>query len=144
MTDPHCIFCRIMQEDIPYKFYENEHFIALLDVNPLVPGHSILVPKKHYSNCTDFPPETAQLYLFSVQAVIAILEENLDKAEGFTVCQSIGAAAYQTVPHGHTHIIPRWQGDPIGPLPVDRAYPVQIRKKLDEGWAIEFMRKIVT
>jgi histidine triad (HIT) family protein len=142
MTDPHCIFCKILQADLPYKLYENEHFLAILDVNPLVPGHTLLIPKKHYSMSTEFPPEVSQTYLPSVQEVISILKDNLEKVEGFTVCQSIGEAAYQTVPHGHSHIIPRWKEDPIGPMPIDRAYPVKLRKQLDEEWAAELIRKI--
>lgn len=137
-----CIFCKILQKDLPYKFYENAHFLALLDVNPLVPGHSLLIPKKHYRDAREFPLEVSQLYLPSIQKVISILETNLEKVEDFTVCQSIGEAAYQTVPHGHSHIIPRWKGDPIGPLPVDRAYPVKIRKPLNEEWAAQLIKKI--
>lgn len=142
MTDPNCIFCKILQEDLPYKFYENEHFLAILDGNPLVPGHSLLIPKEHYRTSREFPPEVSQIYLLSVRAVISILEANLEKVEGFTVCQSVGEAAYQTIPHGHSHIIPRWKGDPIGPMPIDRAYPVKIRKQLNEEWAAELIRKI--
>ncbi len=142
MTDPNCIFCKILQEDQPFKIYENEHFLSILDVNPLVPGHSLLIPKVHYRTAIEFPPEVSQIYLLSVRAVISILEANLEKVEGFTVCQSIGEAAYQTIPHGHSHIIPRWEGDPIGPLPIDRAYPVKIRKQLNDEWAAELIRKI--
>ena len=142
MTDPNCIFCKILKADLPYKFYENEHFLAILDVNPLVPGHSLLIPKEHYRTSTEFPPEVSQIYLLSVRSVISILEANLEKVEGFTVCQSIGEAAYQTIPHGHSHIIPRWEGDPIGPMPIDRAYPIKIRKQLNEEWATELLRKI--
>jgi len=142
MSIPDCIFCKILQEELPYKFYENGYFLAMLDVNPLVSGHSLLVPKKHFSDAREFPPEVAQIYLPSLQRVLSILETNLDNVESFTVCQSIGEAAYQTVPHGHSHIIPRWEGDPIGPLPIDRAYPVKIRKQLDKKWAAEFIKKI--
>jgi len=142
MFHPDCIFCKILQEELPYKFYENEHFLAMLDVNPLVPGHSLLVPKKHFSDAREFPSDVAQVYLPSLQTVLSILEKNLDNIDSFTVCQSIGEAAYQTVPHGHSHIIPRWEGDPIGPLPIDRAYPVKIRKQLDKEWAAEFIRKM--
>ncbi len=142
MSQPDCIFCKILQDELPYKFYENEFFLGLLDVNPLVTGHSLLIPKKHYADAREFPIETARLYLPSIQQIIAILENNLDGVTDFTVCQSIGEAAFQTVPHGHSHIIPRFADDPIGPLPVDRAWPVKLRKKLDTQWAEEFIKRV--
>lgn len=142
MSDPNCIFCKILQEDPPYKFYENEAFLGILDVNPLVRGHSLLVPKNHYADAREFPEEVASLYLPSIQQIITILETNIEGVRDFTVCQSIGLSAFQTVPHGHSHIIPRWPNDPIGPLPIDRAWPVQLRSPLDVDWARSFIKKI--
>ncbi len=142
MSNPDCIFCKILQGELPYKFFENEFFLALLDVNPLVKGHSLLIPKTHYADAREFPAQTARLYLPSIQQVISILEKNLDGVTDFTVCQSIGEAAFQTVPHGHSHIIPRFPADPIGPLPIDRAWPVKLRGKLDSKWAELFMKRV--
>lgn len=142
MSDPNCIFCKILQGDLPYKFYENEAFLGILDVNPLVRGHSLLVPKNHYADAREFPEEVASLYLPSIQQIITILETNIEGVRDFTVCQSIGLSAFQTVPHGHSHIIPRWPNDPIGPLPIDRAWPVQLRSPLDVDWARSFIKKI--
>jgi histidine triad (HIT) family protein len=141
MSDPKCIFCTILQEDLPYKFFENEAFLGILDVNPLVRGHSLLIPKTHYTDARQFPKEVASLYLPSIQEIIAILEANIEGVCDFTVCQSIGASAFQTVPHGHSHIIPRLPNDAIGPLPVDRDWPVQLRTPLDVEWAQDFIER---
>ncbi|MCJ7601715.1 MAG: HIT family protein [Desulfobulbaceae bacterium] len=142
MSDPNCIFCKILQGDLPYKFYENEAFLGILDVNPLVTGHSLLIPKNHYADAREFPEEVASLYMPSIQKIIAILETNIEGVCDFTVCQSIGKSAFQTVPHGHSHIIPRWPNDIIGPLPVDRAWPVQLRSPVDVEWARSFIEKV--
>ncbi len=142
MSDPNCIFCKILEGDLPYKLYENEAFLGILDVNPLVRGHSLLIPKRHYADAREFPKEVASLYLPSIQEIIAILETNIEGVGDFTICQSIGVSAFQTVPHGHSHIIPRQPNDAIGPLPVDRAWPVQLRTPLDVEWAHSFIKKI--
>ncbi|MEN8190091.1 MAG: HIT family protein [Thermodesulfobacteriota bacterium] len=141
MSHNNCIFCKILQGSLPYKFYENEAFLGILDVNPLVLGHSLLIPKTHYADARQFPKEVASLYMVSIQEIIAILEVNIEGVCDFTICQSIGVSAFQTVPHGHSHIIPRTPNDIIGPLPVDRAWPVQLREPLDEGWARSFIKK---
>lgn len=56
MTDPNCIFCKIVKGEIPsYKVYEDENFMAFLDINPQSPGHAQVIPKKHYRWVWDMP-----------------------------------------------------------------------------------------
>ena len=56
MTDPNCIFCKIVKGEIPaYKLYEDENFLAFLDINPQSPGHTQVIPKKHYRWVWDIP-----------------------------------------------------------------------------------------
>jgi histidine triad (HIT) family protein len=56
MNDINCIFCQIVQGKIPsFKVYEDEHFLAFLDINPKSPGHTQVVPKKHYRWVWDAP-----------------------------------------------------------------------------------------
>lgn len=56
MTDPNCIFCKIVRGEIPaHKVYEDKNFLAFLDINPQSPGHTQLVTKKHYRWVWDVP-----------------------------------------------------------------------------------------
>ncbi|MBI4155979.1 MAG: HIT domain-containing protein [Candidatus Zambryskibacteria bacterium] len=54
-----CIFCKIVKGEIPsYKVYEDEHFLAFLDVNPRTPGHTQVIPKKHFRWVWDLPSQS--------------------------------------------------------------------------------------
>jgi len=56
MTGPNCIFCKIVKGEIPaYKIYEDENFLAFLDINPQSPGHTQVIPKRHYRWVWDIP-----------------------------------------------------------------------------------------
>jgi histidine triad (HIT) family protein len=55
-TDPNCIFCKIVRGEIPsYKVYEDENFLAFLDINPRAPGHVQVIPKEHHRWVWDVP-----------------------------------------------------------------------------------------
>lgn len=56
MQDPNCIFCKIVAGEIPaYKVYEDEHFLAFLDINPRTSGHTQVIPKEHHRWVWDVP-----------------------------------------------------------------------------------------
>ncbi len=111
--DPKCIFCRIVAGEIPSaRVLETELAVVFLDINPLHPGHVLLVPKPHHAQLLDLPEELAghcgALLPSLCRAVKAAIE-----AEGVNVVINNGTVAGQTIDHCHWHIIPRSVGDRI-------------------------------
>jgi histidine triad (HIT) family protein len=109
MTD--CIFCKIVAGDIPSaRVYEDAGVVAFLDINPVNPGHTLVVPRVHVERLTDADESVVTAVAAAVgkcaRAVMAATG-----AEGFNVLQNNGACAGQVVPHLHVHIIPRSASD---------------------------------
>lgn len=128
-----CLFCGIIAGKIPTnKVFENEDALALLDINPRNPGHTLVVPKKHYETLMDMPEKEAGKYFEAVKKVTNMVQ-NAMQAHGISLGQSNGKVAGQVVPHVHFHIIPRFATE--GPRSIEEAIPP---KRLDE----ESMKKI--
>ena len=103
-----CIFCAIAEGEIPsFKVYEDDLVLAYLDINPFSEGHTLVIPKAHYTGLLDTPSDVLKEIVVRVQKVAAHLKEALP-CDGFNVLQNNGAAAGQTVPHVHFHIVPRY------------------------------------
>ena len=106
-----CIFCKIINNEIPsYKVYEDENFLAFLDISQATKGHTLVVPKKHYANIFEMPEDSA---IFSIVTKLAKAIKEATNAEGVNLLNNNGAAAGQTVEHFHIHIIPRYKDDKI-------------------------------
>ena len=102
-----CVFCAIAEGEIPsFKVYEDDLVLAYLDINPFSEGHTLVIPKAHFTGLLDTPPDVLKEIVVRVQKVAAHLKEALP-CDGFNVLQNNGAAAGQTVPHIHFHIVPR-------------------------------------
>ena len=109
-----CIFCKIVGGEIPStRVYEDESMISFLDINPLSPGHTLMIPRNHYELITDMPGEEVAA-LMSMAPQIARAVVKAVGAEGFNIFQTNGACSGQVVPHVHFHIIPRHEGDGLG------------------------------
>jgi histidine triad (HIT) family protein len=111
---PECIFCKIVAGSIPCtKLYEDAHVLSFLDISPISPGHTLLVPKRHYGAIMEMPAgEVAAL--FKPVAALAAAVKTAVGAEGLNVLQNNGPTAGQVVPHLHIHLIPRWPDDGLG------------------------------
>ena len=110
MTE-NCLFCKIIAGKIPSnKIYENDAAFAFLDVYPASEGHTLVVPKKHFSNFTDMDAESVAS-LFEVARKITAAVEKATSAEGSNIGINNGEVAGQEIPHVHIHIIPRRKGD---------------------------------
>ena len=95
------IFSKIIAGEIPsYKIAENEKFYAFLDINPLVKGHTLVVPKQEVDYIYDLSDEDlAQMHVFAKTVAKAI--------EKVIPCKRIGVAVMGLeVPHAHIHLIP--------------------------------------
>ena len=116
MRDENCIFCKILNGDIPStKVYEDEEFVIMLDIGPATFGHVLILPKEHYANLFEMPEEL----LAKAMKLAKSFGDKLVKAlhaDGMNVVQNNGLAAGQTVFHFHMHLIPRYEGDSVGEL----------------------------
>lgn len=98
-TDPNCIFCKIIAGTIPADHvYQDEHFVAFLDIKKLSVGHTLVIPKEHHRWAWDVPNAGAY---FEVVRKIALAQKKAFGVE-MIVCKIIG----DEVPHSHIHLIP--------------------------------------
>ncbi len=115
-SDADCIFCSIVAGDVPSRSVaETEDAIAFLDVNPLAPGHTLVVPTGHYDTVDAMPAEV-QSAVFELLAELTPRVEAAVEADASNLGVNNGAAAGQEIPHVHAHIIPRFRGDGGGPI----------------------------
>ena len=111
MAESECIFCRIVNGDIPCaRVYEDDAVLAFLDLGPMTRGHTLVVPRKHCESLLDFPAEEAPALISALQKVGSAVMRAVG-AQGFHVLQNNFPAAGQTVFHLHWHVIPRTEGD---------------------------------
>ena len=113
-NDTNCIFCKIGSGRIPAaRVWESEDAIAFLDVNPLADGHTLLIPKQHFTDLRDVPGELLGRILGEAPA-LAKAVMNAVGATGINLLQNSGASAGQAVFHVHFHLIPRTADDGLG------------------------------
>lgn len=113
--DPNNIFAKILRGEMPsMKVYEDNFALAFMDVFPQSEGHTLVIPKQvEARNFLDMPSDYLGSYMQRVQKVTRAVEAGL-KPDGLLVTQFNGTPAGQTVFHLHFHIIPRWEGKPLG------------------------------
>src|SRR5680860_576806 len=106
-----CIFCKIIAGEAPcYKVYEDEHVLAFLDINPVNPGHTLVVSKKHFSNIEEADDETLCQVIKAIKKIGFSLKKNL-AVPGYNVQANNDPAAGQVVAHLHFHVTPRYLDD---------------------------------
>jgi histidine triad (HIT) family protein len=106
-----CVFCRIAAREVPAEVvYEDDRVIAFLDINPLNPGHTLVVPKVHVERLSDLPAELCGPLLGAASRLARAAREALGAA-GVNLVVNDGRAAGQAVPHLHLHLVPRFPGD---------------------------------
>jgi len=107
------IFSAIVAGDIPATIvYEDEDVLAFMDIAPIHPGHTLIIPKQHYRNIYDIPAEVGGKIMQTAVSLAKAIQTALN-TDGLNLVQSNEAAGFQTVFHFHLHLIPRWEGDPI-------------------------------
>ncbi|HED04857.1 MAG TPA: HIT family protein, partial [Candidatus Fraserbacteria bacterium] len=111
-----CIFCQIVNDRLESRtVYEDELTLAFLDVNPLAPGHTVVIPKAHIERLEDLPTEQMGPLFEAVRRVTDKVQQAM-KVDATTIGINNGRAAGQAVPHLHVHIIPRRADDGGGSL----------------------------
>ncbi|WP_374668334.1 HIT family protein [Acinetobacter sp.] len=104
--DDQNIFARILRGELPaIKIYEDDQVLAFMDIMPQADGHTLVIPKTPAISLLDLAPEAAAYTIQIVQKVAKAMETALD-VKGIVLMQLSGAAAGQTVPHVHFHLIP--------------------------------------
>lgn len=113
MPEEQCIFCHIAQGNIPAKkLYEDNQVIAVLDINPAVPGHILLLPKNHIAVMPQMNDDlTAHIGMIAKQLSSSLIRSL--KAEGTSIFVANGAVAGQRAPHFIMHILPRANNDGV-------------------------------
>ncbi len=106
-----CLFCKIVAGEIPAtKIYEDESTLAFLDTNPVNPGDTLVIPKKHSRNIFDIEKEDLLNVTNNIQKVAKAIKEGLNP-DGINIISNNEPAAGQVIFHSHTHIVPRFTGD---------------------------------
>ncbi|MEJ8571048.1 HIT family protein [Microbaculum marinum] len=108
----HCIFCAIVAGRAPaHIVLENDLVAAFLDINPVTPGHVLIVPKRHAASLADLTfIENASVFQAGKDIASALRSSGL-QCEGINYFVADGAAAFQEVFHFHLHVFPRYRGD---------------------------------
>ncbi len=107
-----CIFCDIIAGRAPASIvYEDDQVIAFMDIFPINPGHTLVVPKRHASRLSQLDADTAAHMMAVAQRIAQAIYQSPIRAEGINLTLADGRAAGQEVPHVHLHVIPRYRGD---------------------------------
>ena len=129
-----CVFCRIRDGQIPsMKIFEDGRTLTIMDINPLNSGHCLVVTKAHAPSLFEAEVEDLQAAIAAVRKVALAIQQVL-KPDGLNLLQANGPAAFQSVPHFHMHLIPRWNGDGKGfdwtPTPGNRDQIMKVGERL--------------
>jgi histidine triad (HIT) family protein len=113
MSDPDCIFCKIVAGDLPATIVDqDERTVSIMDINPATRGHALVIPRKHSRGLLEIEREDLDATLLASQRLGRRASERLGAA-GVNLLNSCGEAAWQTVFHFHMHVIPRYRDDPL-------------------------------
>ena len=133
MNTTDCIFCKIIAGEIPAtKVYEDENTLAFLDITPVNPGHTLVIPKKHFVNIFETPDEVTLQMMQTIKKIAHGIKDGL-KIDNMNIAMNNGIHSGQTVFHAHIHLIPRHEGD---------GYTMWPGKKYEEGEALKIAEEI--
>ena len=106
-----CLFCKIVEGSVPSrKVFENDDCYAFLDIFPAAKGHTLVIPKKHFTDIHEADAQSYASVAAAAKEVADLLHVRLG-SDGMTIFQMNREAGWQTVFHLHMHVIPRWDND---------------------------------
>jgi histidine triad (HIT) family protein len=128
-----CIFCDILAGKAPASFiYRDELVSAFMDIQPVNPGHILVIPNRHATYLSDLDPEHgAQLFRIG-QRIAASLRQSGIKCEGINLFVADGKVAGQQIFHVHLHVLPRFSEDGFGFKRWSGSLPTPSRRELNE------------
>jgi histidine triad (HIT) family protein len=110
-----CPFCRILAGELEGTFvFQDQICSAIMDIQPINPGHLLVIPNDHHQDLQELPPETGKHIFKVAQRLAAALRDSGVKCEGINIFIADGKVAFQDVFHFHLHIIPRYTDDGFG------------------------------
>jgi histidine triad (HIT) family protein len=113
VSDPDCLFCKIVAGEIPATIVaQDERTVTFMDINPATRGHALVVPRTHARDLLEIDGGDLAAVAQAGQRLARTATATLG-ADGITLINSCGAAAWQTVFHFHLHVIPRYEDDPL-------------------------------
>ncbi|MFB8030762.1 MULTISPECIES: HIT family protein [unclassified Streptomyces] len=115
-----CVFCQLIHEGTARRTAREAEVCAFTPLNPLGPGHTLVVPTRHYADVFDVPSDVLNELMSLVQRVAAAMRTELD-ASGVNILSASGPGSEQSVPHLHFHVVPRWADDGISTWPTGRS-----------------------
>ena len=110
-----CIFCKIVHREVPASVVrEDASTLAFMDIQPMNPGHVLVIPKAHAAYVEDLPPEAVGPILEAAKEISRAMRTSGIRCEAVSFYLANGEEAGQEVFHAHLHLIPRWRGDGFG------------------------------
>ncbi len=114
-----CIFCKIIKKEIPSKIlYEDDLVLAMLDINPMNNGHTLIIPKKHYTDIME--ADDILDYMFKIAKDLTPIL--MDKLEVKALTYLINYGDSQQVKHLHLHLIPDYLNENKHLKDIDEVY----------------------
>jgi len=111
-TSRDCVFCRIVRREEPAGIVaEDDAILAFLDILPINPGHTLVIPKAHAATLEELPASSGGRVFEVAMAVASALRRSGLRCEGVNLHLADGSAAGQDVTHVHLHVIPRFSRD---------------------------------
>lgn len=108
-----CLFCELAVGTKPIsKVYEDDHVLAILDINPINHGHTLLIPKNHSRNLFDINDEDMGYLMALLPRIARAVKEGV-RADGINIHINNEESAGQVIFHTHIHIIPRFSDDDV-------------------------------
>jgi histidine triad (HIT) family protein len=110
-SDPNCIFCKIVAGKVPsFKLHEDDRTLAFMDINPLNPGHALVITKGHWPDLYAMPDADLAAAAKAARRVAKAVQAAVEP-DGINLLQANGPGAAQSVPHFHIHVLPRRMND---------------------------------
>ncbi|OBI06935.1 HIT family hydrolase [Mycolicibacter heraklionensis] len=107
-----CVFCAVVAGDAPaVRVFEDDEYLAFLDIRPFTRGHTLVIPKQHSVDLTDTPAATLAGMVTIGQRIAQAARASGLHANGNNLVINDGRAAFQSVFHIHLHVVPRRDGD---------------------------------
>lgn len=104
-----CLFCRVVSGEAPAQLVlDDGHHVGFLDIRPLFPGHTLVVPRAHHETLGDLPAAAVGPLFGAARRVTMALEVALSAQGSFV---AVNNRVSQSVPHLHVHVVPRTRGD---------------------------------
>jgi len=108
-----CVFCRIVKGELPCaKVYEDERVIGFLDINPVNPGHTLVLPKRHYGTLFEISLDDLHACATASKKIATAVYKAVN-ASGLNLFQNNYPSAGQLIDHIHFHIVPRFSRDKV-------------------------------